>query len=468
MNPPSVGPTASRPYRRLPVNGAQYRNHPRRLAACETAGWATCATTGGRFPLQQPSLLNASLSSVRPGSWSVTRFVWNVSLLSIFLVASSAALACRYSVRDTGFVDLGADPYRLILHLAPDALPLRRADFEQSAAAVLLDANITFSASASEDGSPSRLVLRSPDQRELALAGATAPSLPSSRASIVELLERAVSSPARTQLHDDLLRAYAVLVFVEGQDLSANRRARQTLDEAIAAITRLLPEMPKPVNVPPRILAIPAPSIAAESVLIWGLGMNPQPTQDPRVAVVFGRGRRVGEPLEGGLITRTVLQDRLAIIGQDCECDLDRSSLQGPVIPARWDTARQRAAANALGFDPENPLIRAEISRIVLKGPAKPGASRTTSGAFDALALGYSEEPIEAAATIPADTTEEPVAEEPTAALTSKPFPKPPAPAAGLPVTAGVLALWTTLSGFGLVIALAGAWLLNRSRRDRS
>lgn len=30
-------------------------------------------------------------------------------------LAASSALACRYSVRDTGFVEIGAEPYRLLL-----------------------------------------------------------------------------------------------------------------------------------------------------------------------------------------------------------------------------------------------------------------------------------------------------------------------------------------------------------------
>lgn len=391
-----------------------------------------------------------------------------LALLGLLVAGTPAALACRYSVRDTGFVDLGSDPYRLILRLGPNSTAQLRTDFEQGAAAVLLDANITFSATPGAPDTVSRLLLQSPDQRELTLA--KEPALPNSRAGIIEALERSASSPARTQLHDDLLRAYAVVVLVEGLDPAANRRARRTVDEAITAIARLLPEMPKPVDIPPRVLALPAASIAAESVLVWGLGMSPQPTQDPRVAVVFGRGRRVGEPLEGGLITRTILQDRLALIGQDCECDLDRSSLQGPVIPARWDATRQRTAAAALGFDPENPLIRAEISRIVIKGPAQPGARRTPSGAFDALALGYSEEPIEAAATLPAVGSEsDPSPTEVVTPVAKKSSSVPtPAPAEPARVTGGVLAIWFALSGLGLVVALAGAWLLNRSRKDRS
>ncbi|MCC6234001.1 MAG: hypothetical protein IT580_15255, partial [Verrucomicrobiales bacterium] len=192
--------------------------------------------------------------------------------------------------------------------------------------------------------------------------------------------------------------------------------------------------------------------------------------------VVFGRGRRVGEPLEGGLITQTVLQDRLALIGQDCECDLDRSSLQGPVIPARWDSSRQRAAATALGFDPENPLIRAEISRIVLKGPARPASSRAAPNAFDALSLGYSEDPVSAPDSTSASADAEPATDSdptdvraggtrPTSAASTPP---PPTTAAAAVLQRGTLASWFALSGLSLVVAVAGTWLLVRARKNRS
>ncbi len=418
-------------------------------------------------PTFVPKTAEASLESYRPVFRSDPSRIQELFAFALLFIAclfgAPSSLACRYSVRDTGFVDLGGDPYRLILHLAPNAPSHLRLDFEHAAAAVLLDANITLSVQSDPPSPTTRLLLRSPDQRTLTLA--EDPAFPNSRAGVVDLLERAALSRVRAQLHDELLRAYAVIVLVEGQEPDANQRARQTLNEAAAAISRLLPSMPKPVDVPPPILTIPLATLAAESVLVWGLGMDPQPARDPRVAIVFGRGRRVGDFLEGALITRTVVQDRLAIIGQDCECELDRSFLQGPVIPARWDSGRQRAAAAALGFDPENPLIRAEISRIVLKGPANPGAraTRTTSGAFDALALGYSEEPIElAAATLP-DASPDPA---PDPDSTSAPTTAPPLqPSAKPKATVAVLAVWFALSGLSLAAVFAGVSLLRRSRK---
>src|SRR5690606_38634283 len=73
---------------------------------------------------------------------------------------------------------------------------------------------------------------------------------------------------------------------------------------------------------------------------------------------------------------------------QDCECELDREWMKGPLLPARWDAGRQQQALQSLGFDPENPLVRAEVSRIVLRGP---GTGQMKKLAGTASGLGYSE-----------------------------------------------------------------------------
>ena len=377
----------------------------------------------------------------------------------LLLIPALPAIACRYSVRDTGFVELGSDPYRLVLQISSSTPNSLREAFEQSAAAVFLDSNIRCSTSTDSTDGVARLTLLSPDNRTL-----TVGEIPNthSRIQMVESLERVALSRARIQLHEDLLQSYAVLVLVEGTDSHSNLRVRAILEEAGKAVARLFPSMPKPIDVlPPRILTVPADSIPAESVLIWGLGMEPRPESWPRVAVVFGRGRRVGDPIDSALLSQTLIQDRLALIGQDCECELDRSLLQGPVIPARWDAARQRTAAGSLGFDPENPLIRAEISRIVLKGPAKPSSKRSSTGAFDALALGYTEEPVDAVETKPSSEVAVPVP-KPSRASPSPPAEQPPK------LTGAVLAVWIGFSGLSLVAVAFGLWLLVRSRKDRS
>ena len=161
--------------------------------------------------------------------------------------------------------------------------------------------------------------------------------------------------------------------------------------------------------------------------------MDSRPTPEPQAVVVRGRGRRVGESMRGGLITRTALQEAMAVVGQDCECGLDRVWMQGERFPLAWGRAEKQAAFAELGFDPDNPKVKAEISRIIARGPnSRPsGKPQSASDNFDQLALGYSEEiigieePMEEIAMV---TTEPPtVTPQPTRAPTDVPTSAPTA-----------------------------------------
>lgn len=327
------------------------------------------------------SILMLPLRSSSPTSL----FLHSLPLLALGLtLISPAAFACRYSVRDTGFVDLSDTPYHVVLTLPHDPALLDR--FRPLATATFLDTNIDFLPRPTPDAAAT-LLLEDPQKRQLTLS--TTNPLPTDPNAISALLEPIATSPLRNQLLQASLEAFAVVVLVEGTQPDLNARARTAIDAAITEVTRLLPSLPKPVTVPPKILTVPANQITAERIALWGLGIEPQPTPDPRLALVYGRGRRLGEPLDGPLITRTALQERLLIIGQDCECELDRSWMTGPVLPSRWDAPLQSLAARTLGFDPENPLVRAEVSRILQRGPSDTQRRRLTS---PSLTLGYSEQ----------------------------------------------------------------------------
>jgi hypothetical protein len=309
------------------------------------------------------------------------------------------ANACRYSVRDTGFVEFETSPWTLRLS-GFDSSTLAR--WQQAAGAQLLESNLRLEAVPSPSPSPGStasstapvLTLRGPDDRELPLAPPAA--LPMDSPGMASFLDQLVLSPLRDQLHQRLLESFAVILLIEGTDTPANTAARRAADEAIRAFTPLLRSLPKPVDFPPRLSTLTPSDLAAERILVWSLGCNPAPQRDPRALVLFGRGRCLDQPLEGPLITRSALVERLHVIGQDCECDLDRSVFQGPMFPARWDSSRQTTAARSLGFDPENPLVRTEVSRIVLRGPT-PGQSRRAATPSDAdpLAFGYREDAVD-------------------------------------------------------------------------
>ena len=356
------------------------------------------------------------------------------------LAGAGLALACRYSVRDTGFIDLAAaaGAYRLELSAPPSFPADSRRAFEQAAAVMLLDSNIALETGpAQRPGDPATLRLVDADSRTLPIATLTNASLDA-----LKLLESVATSPFRDRLYRESLRAYGLVLLIEGSDAAANQRAQAAAQAAIDATAKLIPGMPKPVDIPPQLIVLPAASQAAESILLWGLGLEPTPTEQPRLALLYGRGRRLGSPLEGPLITQTVLRERLVLIGQDCECDLDRAWLRGPLYPGRWDRSLQEVATKVLGFDPENPMVRAEVSRIIERGP-QPGQKKKNAGT--AQALGYSEETVDSPADDPSDRSDPPDRTD-----RSDP-PKSPR------------TLWIFLAGAATAVLTAGTWLFIRS-----
>jgi len=386
----------------------------------------------------------------------------------VFFVAVSA-WACRYSVRDTGFVDLGLEAYRLRWVTESGA----SAEVRSKAELLLRDSNVVWDEDPAGVGFPrtAGLYLRDVEGRILSLP---LPN-PSDATAVLRGVEMAVTSPLRERVYREGLRAYALVLLLEGTDGVANARVRQDVDSAITATARLLSSMPKPVETPPQLVAVSLKEQATERGLVWGLGLDPASIESPRVVLVFGRGRRLGLPLEGPLITQTALRDRLLLIGQDCECDLDRAWLKGPLLPGRWGRELQQAALDTLGFDPGNPMVRAEISRIVERGPQNPGRRRPPSSG---TSLGYSEESVETVLGSESDPAEpsntqaapatSPTSTDPTAAIaptvstSSTALSKPPQ--APTPTSPG-RGLWFVLAGALAAFFAAGLGLWFRASK---
>lgn len=384
---------------------------------------------------------------------------------ALALVSSGISLeACRYSIRDTGFVDLGIAPYRL--ELSPGSVPDDIAvSYRQAAEVSLLDSNVEFGIATERLPEPEALRITDASGRRLPLRSGA--SLPRRREDVVRLIESVATSPRREDIVREALRSFAVLVLVEGTNSADNLRVQQTLDTAIRAVERLMPGMPKPVAIPPQRVVIPTGEQTGEALLLWGLGLDPAPAADPRVAIVYGRGRRLGVPLEGAMVTRTAVQERLVMIGQDCECDLDRAWLKGPVIPGRWDRELQQIAARTLGFDPENPMVRTEVSRIVLRGEGdRTRQSRPTS----ALALGYSEESVDggtedtSAAGAAGDV---PSAPRSPPASVSRPTNPPVTTSSTESATTAARLVWAMLIGSLAAAVAVGIWWVRRQTRNQ-
>jgi hypothetical protein len=77
----------------------------------------------------------------------------------------------------------------------------------------------------------------------------------------------------------------------------------------------------------------------------------------------------------------------------DCGCTTDPRLLVGKAIPLAWGSALQAALVTELGFDPESPMVKAEVSQIW----SGSGAYVDGSTGYSEGVLGYTELPAEAA-----------------------------------------------------------------------
>jgi len=114
--------------------------------------------------------------------------------------------------------------------------------------------------------------------------------------------------------------------------------------------------------------------------------------------VIYGRGRRAGEPLAGDF-NETEFTTQLALVGESCECETDRAWLLEPTAPMRWPERIAERAPGALGFDPESPMVKAEISRILSRGDFGTGRSTQGDGRrpkdLAEIVFGYSEHTLD-------------------------------------------------------------------------
>ena len=369
-----------------------------------------------------------------------------------FCLAPATATACKYSVRDVGFVDLSSQPYRLYCFLNGESHGDFAAEFLKTAKSRFADSNVVAEvvdvvANPDHPALKYRPTTTAIDAPELVLIAPESdlPPLPLDVpvATMGNELTRLVASPLRDQIWNSIVEAYAVVVVIEGESPEENRRAADAGRFAIKQLNGIMAQMDKPVDTPPKLLIVSAEQAAREPVLLWSWGLSAEDRKEPAVVTLFGRGRQLGPVVAGSDISGTELFETLALVGKSCECELDRSWMQGPMFPHAWDINRQADVTRALGFDAENPLIKVEISRIIARGDQ----NRSAKDAVDAIAidplLGYGEfdvdtvsidespleeTPLDESSTDSVSPVEETVetpstAEVPTAVVDAKPNP---------------------------------------------
>lgn len=382
---------------------------------------------------------------------------------------ASTAWACRYNVRDTGFVDLGTEPYHLYVFYGRSTSAEVVTAVREVSSTVLSGSNVAVDIInadeakehpglkyLSEDAARSlpAAVLVSPDGPRLPLT-LFAPGA-SLRDGLTTALRELVTSPAREACLQGVADTFAVVLLIEGAGQEANRRARQALADSFEEIGNQMKLMPKTIARPPVSVVLEAAALERERVLLWSLGLDTKSTDYPRAAVLYGRARWIGPLMKGDEITARNLSGLLSIIGADCECGLDISWTQGTRLPVLWDKARHARVAKALGFDPENPMVKLEVGRILGR-----------RGSVPAAGMGYQEVSLEPSVTEPLATAV--AATEPAVGRAVLPAPgraaNAPAPAESAPILGVSL---VAIGSLAIVALGGGLFILLRSGRGKT
>lgn len=309
----------------------------------------------------------------------------------------SIALGCIYNVRDVGFTDIGSTPYRLYCYIREDMPGDLTATLRQISYAALMDSNVEVEMINvdQQKASPDHIVpspamkylefwdlqsfpaaiLVSPEGRSLVLPIPVPGKLFTGHSSSLlkeklwSALESVVISPKRKEFLASIARAYCVVLLIQGKDAAENKKAQATVNNAIEEISRMMNQMTKSIATPPRLIVIPPELFSQERILLWSLGVNANEVDVPYVAVLYGRGRHIEPLFKGEGITKNGVFNILSVIGESCECGIDKEWVMGTMLPLRWGEKVQSEVAKALGFDVESPMVKTEMSQILSLRP---------------------------------------------------------------------------------------------------
>ena len=330
--------------------------------------------------------------------WSKRLAVLLACLLSL------EAQACRFNVRDVGFVDLGSEPYKLYIFVGDSMPEAERESLQSIATATFYDSNVKAKllplGQARQGGAKVFLpdgftgktpvaVLVSPDQERTIPIPLVKDGVPILQTAW-DALESVLDSPRRNGILSKVFDCYGVVLVVEGSDVAQNRDIRSMADVVVSGITAKLPELEKAIQQPPVIEVISAEAFEAERAFLWSLGIH-KVLDLPQVVILYGRGRMIGPVLSGEKLSQSSVSAILNTIGLNCECGLDRKWMQGVMVPLKWDRDRKQEIAKQLGFNPESPEIRIEMSQILAKSGAGQGSNRSkiVGDTLDELLTGY-------------------------------------------------------------------------------
>ncbi len=311
-----------------------------------------------------------------------------IPLIILICSLSNILSACQYNVRETGFADFGMKQYHFYGFVNRETPTDIVINFEQACSSVFKNCNIVpeiITVEAEQDHSalqyisqhdihsfPSA-VLVSPDSQVFVIQFPIPKQL--SGNDIKSVLEKIVHSPLRNTIIDQVIKTYGVIFVIEGAAHAENERIRKSANQAIHSIKAQMELMPKSIEYPPELIVLKRKDFKKEELLLWSLGLDSKKIHDAYAVIIYGKARWIGPLLKGEEINEINLTNILSVIGLDCECGLDMRVMQGTRLPVKWDEKTHTHLVQHLGFDPENPVIKLEINRILRKGLASsPGA----------------------------------------------------------------------------------------------
>ena len=292
--------------------------------------------------------------------------------------------ACRFTVREIGFSFLSPTIYSLVViddqvrADAPNIEQLRRDLKSTNVKLVVLntqsDASHPFvqQAKAANLDFPCTFLL-SPDERLYPLFTETsydASKLPS------YVRQHVLHSPLRSHVLRHIEKTFAYVIRIPGTNATENQEVDQVIKDDLERVNDIMELMPKSVENPPQLVDLSTTDCKEESLFLWSLGLDRLPSH-PQVYILYGRGRYMGKGLTLEEIRKGNVYRYLAMVGADCECNLDREWMLGTQIPLSWSDETRQRLAKSLDFDVDNPLILAEMSRILSK--EEPGGNATIS-----------------------------------------------------------------------------------------
>lgn len=305
-------------------------------------------------------------------------------LMAFLPLFAPTAMACRYSVREVAFVELDTGPLTLYYFPAEpdDAAPTALAEaFRNSGLHI---------ETVAEPNHPAQAYKASTPLPAAALVAEDGRALPVNAPNAAALLTAVLHSRAQKELLEALPEHLCVALLVHGADADATARLRAQLSEAMARLERRLPTLERPTREGVRLIEVSPGQLASERVLLWSLGLDPDFTQTkPSFAAVFGHGRRFGPLYSDGELSTDEMTELFALAGASCECGLERSWMQGPIVPLDWSREAKARVAAALGFDPENPLVALEMRQILAQAGSAGSQADDSPGAIPST--GYRE-----------------------------------------------------------------------------